>query len=104
MTTSIVAVASLILGISSSQLAQLQPSDGTQECGPDGSVMRFDASSRSWTRTVEPCDPNPAHKGLPLDDRRGQPAEGDARCGSDGFVLRYSTAEHAWKETVSRCQ
>jgi hypothetical protein len=94
----------LAIGIGLAPYASSEPGNGEQRCGPDGSVMRFDAETHSWRRTVAPCDPVTVaqpDRGL---EPRSPPSEGDAKCGPDGYVLRYSTEERAWVQSVARCQ
>jgi hypothetical protein len=99
-----VAIPVLVLAAAISQFADAEPGNGEQKCGPDGSVMRFDANAHTWTRTVAPCDPVHGQSSNNDENRRDQPANGDAKCGPDGYVLRYSASDRTWQPSVARCQ
>jgi hypothetical protein len=97
------ATAAIGLGIVISQAAAVEPRSGEQKCGADGSVLRYDASVHGWSRTVEPCDPDPRQRETGRVIQQGPPARDDEKCGPDGDVLRYDAVSQTWKRTVSPC-
>ena len=97
------AITAFVIGISLNSITSAEPANGEEKCGPDGSVLRYEASSHTWRETVARCDGGSASSGRAA-DRRDPPSNGDQRCGPDGYVLRYDANAHSWSQTVERCQ
>lgn len=99
-----VTMTAIIIGLSLSHIAKAALANGDEKCGADGSILRYDADTQSWRRTVAPCAPDPTQRGDENATPGEKPANGDEKCGPDGFVLRYDADMQRWRQTISRCE